>query len=340
MVKIKKKYTEFINEELTAKEKLSDAELSSRVSGLGRKDSEEKFLLLRYKFWDNIIDMTEDLRPRSFSDMCKRNTNPEEDYKEMQSLMDKKGWDIQSIKNLFSTQVDEICGYDIGDLVKGKKTDKFNKILDKLDSEKINTTILNNIQDPFRNNNTLDEQNGHTDIYLYFTFKQLGLNQDFIELGGYGWATHDEPEELFIRYAYGYHQTEYGKLLLKQNGMTESEFIESALTQLHIHIKDQLYDVIWRSFVKKYEGTKSKDFIDSSRTNILNLTRRINFEEISIIESDRLIIDFISLSDILEEEIGVEFPTDELVSSMVKFLSPLKLSYFVSDGDLVIKTKE
>jgi uncharacterized protein YciW len=31
--------------------------------------------------------------------MCKTNTNPEEEYKEMQNLMDRRGWDIQSIKN-------------------------------------------------------------------------------------------------------------------------------------------------------------------------------------------------------------------------------------------------
>jgi hypothetical protein len=84
------------------------------------------------EFWDNIIDMTEDLRPRSFSDMCKRNTNPEEDYKELQSLMDKKGWDIQSIKNLFSPEVDRLCGYNIKNLVKGKTTEQFQRIINNL----------------------------------------------------------------------------------------------------------------------------------------------------------------------------------------------------------------
>ena len=113
MKKNLKKYNDFINEELTAPPKLSDSYLKSNLD----RNNAEIFLILRSNFYDGIVNITDDLRPRSFSDMCKKDSNPEEDYKELQSLMDKKGWDIQSIKNLFSSQVDEICGYDIGDLV-------------------------------------------------------------------------------------------------------------------------------------------------------------------------------------------------------------------------------
>ena len=113
-----KKYNDFINEELTASEKLSNDQLVHSLKrhaevGSSKSSAHEMFLILRSNFYDRIVNMTDDLRPRYFSDMCKRNSNPEEDYKELQSLMDKKGWDIQSIKNLFSSEVDEICGYDM-----------------------------------------------------------------------------------------------------------------------------------------------------------------------------------------------------------------------------------
>jgi len=331
-----KKYTEFINEELTAKEKLSDDELSISLatfsaSFAGRNDNEEKFLILRYKFWDNIIDMTEDLRPRSFSDMCKGNTNPEEDYKELQSLMDKKGWDIQSIKNLFSPQVDEICGYGIGDLVEGKTTDKFRSILAKLNSQRVNTSTLSNIQDPFRNN-SLDEQNGHTDIYLYFTFKQLGLNPDFIGLGGEGWSTFTDKEEIIIRYRYGYHHTKYGQMMLKQMNYTQEEFREKALESLQEIIFDEWHTRLF-SF---YKETKKdvKDIREVSR-----FIDSLKLEEYSIIEDDRMII----YTKEIANDINKVFPnfTDEkeICSAFTKFLSDFNLDIDFTGNELIINSK-
>ena len=327
-----KKYTEFINEELTADPKLSDSELSSRVSGSGRKNNnEEKLLLLRYKFWDNIIDMTENLRPRSFSDMCKRNSNPEEDYKELQSLMDKKGWDIQSIKNLFSPQVDEICGYGIGDFVKGKKTDEFNNILTKLNTQRINTSILSNIGDPFVN--FLNEQNGHTDIYLYFTFKQLKLNPDYyIGLGGEGWSSFTDKEEIIIRYRYGYHHTKYGQMMLKQMNYTQEEFREKALESLQEIIFDEWHSRLF-SF---YKETKKdvKDVRDVSR-----FIDSLKLEEYSIIEDDRMII----YTKEIANDINKVFPnfTDEkeICSAFTKFLSDFNLDIDFTGNELIINSK-
>ena len=328
-----KKYTEFINEELTAYPKLSDAELSSRVSGSGRKDSEEKFLLLRYKFWDNIIDMTKDLRPRSFSDMCKTNSNPEEEYKEMQNLMDRKGWDIQSIKNLFSPKVDEICGYGIGDLVDGKWTDEFNNILAKLNSLKKTSNVstnLSNIEDPFRD--PLNQQNGHTDIYLYFTFKQLRLNPDFIGLGGEGWSSFTDKEEIIIRYRYGYHHTKYGQMMLKQMCYTQEEFRERALESLQEIIFDEWHSRLF-SF---YKETKKdvKDVRDVSR-----FIDSLKLEEYSIIEDDRMII----YTKEIANDINKVFPnfTDEkeICSAFTKFLSDFNLDIDFTGNELIINSK-
>ena len=330
-----KKYTEFINEELTADPKLSDSELSQRLIGgpdsMIGKNNEEKFLILRYKFWDNIIDMTADLRPRSFSDMCKRNSNPEEDYKELQSLMDKKGWDIQSIKNLFSTQVDEICGYGIGDFVKGKWTDKFNSILAKLNNSLKNksnvSTNLSNIEDSFRD--PLNQQNGHTDIYLYFTFKQLGLNPDFIDLGGEGWSTYTDKEEIIIRYRYGYHHTKYGQMMLKQMNYTQEEFKERALEKL----QDLIFDEWHTRLFSFYKETK-KDVKEVSR-----FIDSLKLEEYSIIEDDRMII----YTKEIANDINKVFPnfTDEkeICSAFTKFLSDFNLDIDFTGNELIINSK-
>ena len=328
-----KKYTEFINEELTAYPKLSDEELSQRLTGgsdsMIGKNNEEKFLLLRYTFWSNIIDMTKDLRPRSFSDMCKTNSNPEEDYKEMQNLMDKKGWDIQSIKNLFSPKVDEICGYGIGDLVDGKITDKFRSILTKLNSQSIKTSILSNMEDPFRNN-TLNEQNGHTDIYLYFTFKQLRLNPDYyIGLGGEGWSSFTDKEEIIIRYRYGYHHTKYGQMMLKQMNYTQEEFRERALESLQEIIFDEWHSRLFRFYRDTKKDVKNVSrFIDS-----------LKLEEYSIIEDDRMII----YTKEIANDINKVFPnfTDEkeIASVFTKFLSDFKLDIYFVGNELIINSK-
>jgi hypothetical protein len=241
--------------------------------------------------------------------------------------MDKKGWDIQSIKNLFSPQVDEICGYGIGDFVKGKKTDKFNNILTKLNTQRINTSILSNIGDPFVN--FLNEQNGHTDIYLYFTFKQLGLNPDFIDLGGEGWSTYTDKEEIIIRYRYGYHHTKYGQMMLKQMNYTQEEFKERALEKL----QDLIFDEWHTRLFSFYKETK-KDVKEVSR-----FIDSLKLEEYSIIEDDRMII----YTKEIANDINKVFPnfTDEkeICSAFTKFLSDFNLDIDFTGNELIINSK-
>ena len=86
-----KTYNDFINEEFeyisveTSNPNLSDSYLQSNLA----INNAEIFLILRSNFYDRIVNMTDDIRPRSFSDMCKKDSNPEEDYKNIQNLMDK-----------------------------------------------------------------------------------------------------------------------------------------------------------------------------------------------------------------------------------------------------------
>jgi hypothetical protein len=329
MKKNLKKYNDFINEELTAPPKLSDSYLKSNLD----RNNAEIFLILRSNFYDGIVNITDDLRPRSFSDMCKKDSNPEEDYKELQSLMDKKGWDIQSIKNLFSNKVDKLCGYGIAKFVRGERTEDFQEVFIELKKQGVSKEKLDDIDDPFKSDD-LDQQNGHCDIYLYFTFKELGLNSDFIGLGGEGWASHNDSDEMYIRYRYGYHQTKYGQLMLNQIGYTVEQFREEALVYLQQDIKDNWSEMMGSCVIRK--GTSS---VSAPLLNNINkfLKSSIQMEDYTLVEDDRMII----YTNEIAQDINKNFPeqntTGEDVSSgVVKYLEWTGTDIEVIDGDVII----
>ena len=323
-----KKYNDFINEELTAPPKLSDSYLKSNLD----RNNAEIFLILRSNFYDAIISMTGDLSPRYFSDMCKKDSNPEEDYKELQSLMDKKGWDIQSIKNLFSNKVNKLCGYGIAKFVRGERTEDFQQVIDELENQGVSKEKLEDINEPFGSD--LNSQNGHTDIYLYFTFKELGLNPDFIGLGGEGWASHNDGDEMYIRYRYGYHQTKYGQMMLKQIGYTVEQFREEALVYLQQDIKDNWSEMMGFCVIRK--GTSS---VSAPLLNNINkfLKSSIQIEDYTLVEDDRMII----YTNEIAQDINKTFPeqntkSEDVSSGVVKYLEWAGTDIEVVDGDVII----
>jgi hypothetical protein len=329
MKKNLKKYNDFINEELTAPPKLSDSYLKSNLN----INNAEIFLILRSNFYDGIVNITDDLRPRSFSDMCKKDSNPEEDYKELQSLMDKKGWDIQSIKNLFSNKVDKLCGYGIAKFVRGERTEDFQEVFIELKKQGVSKEKLDDIDDPFKSDD-LDQQNGHCDIYLYFTFKELGLNSDFIGLGGEGWASHNDGDEMYIRYRYGYHQTKYGQLMLKQMGYTIEQFREEALVYLQQDIKDNWSEMMGSCVIRK--GTSS---VSTPLLNNINkfLKSSIQMEDYTLAEDDRMIIYTNEIANDINKTFPEQNTTGEDVSSgVVKYLEWAGTDIEVVDGDVII----
>ena len=332
-----KKYNDFINEELTASEKLSNDQLVHSLKrhaevGSSKSSAHEMFLILRSNFYDRIVNMTNDLRPRYFSDMCKRNSNPEEDYKELQSLMDKKGWDIQSIKNLFSSEVDEICGYDIAKFVRGERTEDFQQVIDELENQGVSKEKLEDINEPFGSD--LNSQNGHTDIYLYFTFKELGLNPDFIGLGGEGWASHNDGDEMYIRYRYGYHQTKYGQMMLKQIGYTVEQFREEALVYLQQDIKDNWSEMMGSCVIRKDTSSVSAPLLNNINKF---LKSSIQIEDYTLVEDDRMII----YTNEIAQDINKTFPeqnttSEDVSSGVVKYLEWAGTDIEVVDGDVII----
>jgi len=292
-----KNYNDFLNESLIAKPKLSKQSLDSIVSksilkvpGGGRENIEE----LRDDLSESIIDMA-DFFPGWFSDMCKKkDANPEVDYQEMQKLLNKKGWDFESIKNLFSEEA--------------------NKLVDK------------DFMDWFNSYGQLDKKNGHCDVYLYFTAKNLGLNTDSIQLGGDGWASYNEGDELWVRYRYGYHQTKYGQLMLDSIGYTVKQFKEEALVYLQQHIKEHwdqsLINAIRitlakQSYGKKYDSRLNLNSIPLS-TPLKGLITGMDIKEYTLVEDDRMIIFTNEIASLINKEGLANVEAKDIADSLIE----------------------
>jgi len=293
MKKNLKKYNDFINESLVAKPKLTKQELDYIISRIDLKVPgkwSEKIYELRDDFEESVEHMA-DFFPGWFSDMCKNTeANPEGDYQEMQKLLDKKGWNFESIKNLFS--------------------------------EEANKLVTKDFAAWFNSYGKLDSKNGHCDVYLYFTAKNLGLNPDVISLGGDGWANYNEGDEMYIRYRYGYHQTKYGQMMLKQIGYTIEQFREEALVYLQQDIKENWDQMISSSVKRKDVESFLRSFI--------------KIEDYTLVEDDRMII----YTNEMATDINKTFPdtttSEDISAGIVKYLSWIGPDIEIIDGDVVI----
>lgn len=313
MKKNLKKYNDFINESLVAKPKLTKQSLDFiisrvilKVPGTGKETIQE----LRDDFEESVIAMS-DFYPGWFSDMCKRkDANPEADYQEMQNLLNKKGWDFESIKNLFSEEA--------------------NKLVDK------------DFDGWFNSYGQIGSQNGHCDVYLYFTAKKLGLNaNDIISLGGDGWASYAEGDEMYIRYRYGYHQTKYGQLMLDQIGYTVEQFREEALVYLQQDIKDNWGEMIsssvMRNGVINKVPVRRSDLGDNTIKNLTSFLRSsIQIEDFTLVEDDRMIIYTNEMADTINKAFPDTTTSEDVSSGIVKYLEWAGTDIEVIDGDVVI----
>ena len=319
MKKNLKKYNDFINESLVAKPKLTKQSLDFiisrvilKVPGTGKETIQE----LRDDFEESVIAMS-DFYPGWFSDMCKRtDANPEADYQEMQNLLNKKGWDFESIKNLFSEEA--------------------NKLVDK------------DFDGWFNSYGQIGSQNGHCDVYLYFTAKKLGLNaNDIISLGGDGWASYAEGDEMYIRYKYGYHQTKYGQLMLDQIGYTIEQFREEALVYLQQDIKENWGEMIsssvMRNGVINKVPVRRSDLGDNTIKNLTSFLRSsIQIEDYTLVEDDRMIIYTNEMADAINKAFPDTTTSEEMSAGIVKYLewagndTEEDERIEVIDGDVVI----
>lgn len=339
MKKVLKKYSQFINES-----KVED----QIINNLG----------YRYDFWILLkeLDYSKFNMKTSFSDMCKTDNDPDEDFKNIQRYFDSKGFTIEKIKDIFSKENNNIIGYDLHDLYRGRRgvldESPLSDIIHNVSVEQRKGNMVGKdkwittdfITDPFRLTTKLDSRNATIDIYFYKLFEKLGLGSARIDLGGDTWVfwNHvDSPgEEAFIRYRYGYHNTKYGQLMLKQAGRTEEELREDALNHLQEFISYNFDSVITNVYQNKYNIRIS---------NMINLRLYdIKIDEFTIVENDRYIIDLVDMSDYFNSleskesgKIGGKYKIepDDIATEFTKILDGLGIDIVFTGNDLVIYSK-
>ena len=211
-------------------------------------------------------------------------------------------------------------------------------VIEEIFYEKSDKIVGRNIFEEIRLS-PLDNQNGYIDTYLYFTVERLGLDADKIDLGGGGWSSYfigndeEAKEEAVIRYAYGYHKTKYGHLMMKQAGLTRIEFIKMAMKDLSDVIKEDFHNDVIISWCKDNE---LKKFVAD------RISEDFEIEHFSITENDRMILETRKIADHLNQ--GLEYNSldyrithDDICSYIVKLLSKMDYDDFdKTDREFII----
>jgi DNA-binding transcriptional MerR regulator len=315
----------------------------------------------RGKFWNEILelDYSKFDFTSSYSDMCKRtNRNPEEDFQKIQKHFDEKGFSLEEIKDLFSEENNMRCGYNLEEFYKSLRDpinrEPFKSISSNLKEMnkdfKLPYIDYDTILRPFSTLSTLGSQGAIQDFYLYKLFEKLGLNANIVKLGGDGWGDIDGWEnggdysEAFIRYRYGYHQTEYGKLWMKQCQIDEEWLKEEAMGDLQKYIEEEfssicsriLYSISFKDPIKQSLG------IDNmlTREEIRGLIRQFKLDDFSIVEEDRIIIDIDKLCLEILKLNGIEevkhSDIESAVAEFTKQMEGFSLDIELTDTDDLI----
>jgi hypothetical protein len=264
-----KRYKDFI------KESVNFSEERDRFSDVVREDLNDEMIV----------------GARSYSDVCKKDGDPDKDFNEMQDFMDSKGFTIEKIKEIFSAPG-------------GSIVDTYNQL------DSISATV---------------------DVYFYKLFEKLGLDNRIVSLGGSGWCDWKigELDEAFIRYSYGYHNTKYGQLMIKESGRTEEAFIQDAISYLEEYISDEFNTILSSVYRNKYDVSLYSDIRDW-----------ISQDDFMIQDDERFSIDIVGLCN----ELNTVFPEykikpDDLVSEFYKNLGELKIQVVFTGSDLIIYTE-
>ncbi len=316
-------------------------------------------LIERGKFWDEIfeLDYSQFDFNRSYSDMCKRiNRNPEQDFQKIQKHFDEKGFSLEKIKYLFSEENNQRCGYNLEDFYKGGSypinREPLKSIVEALKKKYVYETKRSIISAPFSVGARLDSQGAVQDVYLYKLFEKLGLNTNIVQLGGQGWGDIDGWEndgdysEAFIRYRYGYHQTEYGKLWMEQCKIDEEWLKEEAMGDLQKYLNERfsyiciniLHSIVFTTTVKPGKDSRNEII---NRDNVRTQVRQFKLDDFSITEEDRIIIDVDKLClEILKlngqsevKHSDIEVATAEFIKQMEGFSLDIELT---DTDDLII----
>lgn len=209
--------------------------------------------------------------------------------------------------------------------------DRFNEILEEL--EEYNWSF-DRIRKEFDNDaimslySRMDSQNGEVDLFFYKIFEKFGLDKDIVRLGGPGWDDIDVTEdEAFIRYRYGYHNTEYGMMSINQIDGGLSTFLEKALEYLKEFIYQELPYVILSIYVSNNKRLSLVFYDELIRSNFFKI------DDFIITEEDRMIIfandicNFLNNSKMSNDIPGgnyLEIKSDDIYEKLLSFLSDFK----------------
>ena len=302
-------------------------------------------LVERGEFWDRLmnLDYSEFDFTASYSDMCKRGgRNPKADFLKIQKHFDQIGFTLEKLKNLFSEENNNKCGYNLYDLYTGDRyvlnREPFKGIISEVKKKLVfpvgYSPEYDLIINPFSVGSSLDSQNAAVDVYLYFLFEELRVSgHGPVWLGGDGWGNVDLEDddgggysEAFIRYRYGYHQTEYGKLWMEQCGVDEKWFEERAMADLQKYLEEEFKSIVGRV-------DRSKDMTG------------LYLDNYSIIEEDRIIIDLSKLVEDINNcpinrywsgKKDYVVDVENIVAQFTKELEGFSLDIELTDGDDLI----
>jgi hypothetical protein len=234
------------------------------LDGVLEKSQETRFHTLRgnlkdarSEFSDTIQTLSIRFFKKSFSSLASNiDYKPDEDFEEMQRILNRAGFTLDMLKKLFNPIVSVFTSQD------------FHEFIER---------------------NSLDEKNGYIDIYLYKLNEKLDLNTT-VYLGGEGWGyvLETEPEEEYvIKYSYGYHKTPYGKLFLDQMGISKDEFITTSYQYLRDSFKESLYPNIMSDLKKMaYTGYTS---------TLGDIFMPEDFDDFVTLDDDRFIISYVEM---------------------------------------------
>jgi len=199
------------------------------VSGVLDKSTESHFHGLRTKMLEYREDFSQTLMDadrfydRSFSSLAGSSSDPEKDFQEMQSLLNRAGYTLEVLKKLFDSDI---------------------------------SILINQSYKSFIRVHSMDNMNGYIDLYLYKLNEILDLSTK-VHLGGEGWsnALNEWPgDEYIVKYSYGYHKTLYGQLFLKQLGISNEKFLENAYEYLRKYLNDQVFLSLLSDLRKKFSN--------------------------------------------------------------------------------------
>ena len=220
-----------------------------------------------------------------FSNLAASSGNPEEDFNDMQKIIDKTGFTLDVIKKLFSKKVCQSTG---------------------------------EYYPYFIHRNRLDTINGYIDVYLYMLDEKLEISEmtgvsHTVDLGGQGFDKDMDASEWIIKYAYGYHKTPYGKLFIKQLGLTPDQFVEYTFMNIK-HYFLVTMDIFISSEVQ-FELSRIIKTSDFNKVDIGDF----DWSKYIQVDDDGFIIFYKEMEDDLIQQLGDfgGFITEELLKKVI-----------------------